>query len=800
MKTHQPFNSEWIAGVVPRRTLRLLAALVLYFALLPLSSIPAGAQMPSRSQATQSQAQPQGDGYKLLQRIFASADFRTRRFGPARWIDDGLSYTTLERAGGRDSAAELVRVEAATGNRTVLVDAAKLTPKDAKQPLAIADYHWSADKSQLLIFTNTQRVWRQNTRGDYWVLHLATGALKKLGGTAPESSLMFAKFSPDGTRVAYVSRSNLYVENIASGKVKQLTRDGSSTIINGTSDWVYEEELDLRDAFRWSPDGKRIAFWQFDSSGVGSFPLVYNVGDANQMTTGFPYPGTGKYPTTVHTPYPLAGTTNSAARIGVIPAGGGKPRWMKIPGDPRNHYLARMDWAGNSRELLVQQLNRLQNTNEVLLADAGNGAVRRAHREQDAAFLDVVDDVHMLGDTEFLWVSERSGWRHVYRAARDGSGLKPVTQGEFDVIRVSEVDAKGGWLYFIASPENPTQRYLFRARLDGSGKPERLTPAGQPGTHSYQIAPGGGWAIHTYSRFDTPPVIDLVELPAHRSVRTLEENATARKNAAAMVDPPVEFFRIQSDGIAFDAWMIRPPNFDATKKYPLLIFVYGEPASQTVVDSWGGNRMLFHRAIAREGYIVASVDTRGTPSPRGRDWRKVMYPAIGPLSTKEHSGAARELLRTRPYLDPARVAVWGWSGGGTSTLNLIFRAPDVYKLGMSVAPVPDQRLYDTIYQERYMGLPTDNAEGYKQSAPINFADGLAGRLLIVHGSGDDNVHIQGTEMLVNRLIELGKQFDYMVYPGRSHAISEGSGTTLHIYSLLFRYLTENMPRAAARSR
>jgi len=772
-------------------------ALILCAALLGIAVMPAAAQMPSRGTSV-APGSPHAEGYRLLERVFASRDFQIRRFGPARWMDDGASYTTLERAGGREGAPEIVRYDAASGQRTVLVDAAKLTPKGAQKPLEIEDYEWSDDKSQLLVFTNTRRVWRQNTRGDYWVLNLKTGALHKLGGAAPEASLMFAKFSPDGMRVGYVSRNNIYVERIATGKVTQLTRDGSETIINGTTDWVYEEELDLRDAFRWSPDGKHIAFWRFDSSGVGSFPLIYNVGDANTMTSGFPYPGTGKYPTVVYTPYPLAGTTNSAARIGVIPAAGGKTRWMKIEGDPRNQYIARMEWAGNSRELMIQLLNRKQNTDDVLLADTASGAIRRAHREQDEAWVDVVDDVHLLGDKEFLWVSERSGWRRVYRAARDGSGLKAVTQGEFDVIRVSEVDQKGGWLYFIASPENPTQRYLYRVRLDGSGKPERLTPANQPGTHSYQVAPGGGWAIHTYSRFDSPPVIDLVELPSHKRVRVLEENAEVRGNVAALGAPPAEFFRIRYDGIDFDAWMIRPPDFDPAKKYPLLMYVYGEPAGQTVNDSWGGNRMLFHRAIAREGYIVASVDTRGTPAPRGRAWRKVMYPAIGPLSSKEHSGAVRELLRMRPYLDAARVGVWGWSGGGTSTLNLIFRVPDVYKLGMSVAPVPDQRLYDTIYQERYFSLPQENVEGYKNSAPVNFAEGLRGRLLIVHGSGDDNVHIQGAELLVNRLIELGKQFDYFVYPGRSHAIREGTGTPLHIHSLLFRYLLENMPRAAAR--
>jgi len=731
---------------------------------------------------------------KLLQRLFTPGEFTTRTFGPARWIAGGAAYTTVEPAAGQRDVLEIIRYATADGARSVLVSAAQLTPTGGK-PLAIEDYDWSADSNRLLIFTNTKPVWRDNTRGDYWVLDRRAGTLRRLGGNAPESSLLFAKFSPDATRVGYVRGNNIYVEDLASGKVAQLTRDGSAVIINGTTDWVYEEELSLRDGFRWSPDGKKIAYWQFDSTGVGNFPLVYYTGKPREIGTGMPYPGTGTYPTIQNFPYPLAGTTNSAARIGVVPAAGGASTWMQVPGDPRNHYLARMEWAENSTELIIEQLNRKQNQADLWLASVAGGAVKRVHSDKDDAFLDYNTELRALsGGKEYLWVSEASGWRHVYRVARDGSGAKPVTHGNWEIASVQEVDEKGGWVYVIASPENSTQRYLYRAHLDGSGEPERLTPAGQAGWHSYNVSPDGAWAFHTVSRFNTPATVELVQLPAHTRVRVLRENDATRKNIEALALPPVEFLQVSAgDGVTCDAWIQRPPNFDPAKKYPVLMYVYGEPWNQTVTDSWAGNNGKFHMAVARAGYIVASVDTRGTPALKGRAWRKAVYGAVGPLSSKEHAAAVRDLLRTHSYMDPARVAVWGWSGGGTSTLNLIFRNPDVYKVGMSVAPVPDQRLYDTIYQERYMGLPQENVEGYRSSAPISFADGLKGKLLIVHGTGDDNVHIQGTELLVNRLIELGKPFDYFAYPNRTHAINEGNGTTLHLFNLLMRYLRANLP-------
>lgn len=725
-------------------------------------------------------AQLPSDLDTLLKRIFDKEDFKAKTFGPARWMEGGAAYTTVEASAATKDAKDIVRYEAATGTRTVLVAAARLQPQGATKPLAIDDYSWSKGGKQLLLFTNSQKVWRQNTRGDYWVLNLATGRLRQLGGTAPVASLMFAKFSPDGTRVAYVRQNNIYVEDVSSGKITQLTSTGSDTIINGTADWVYEEELDIRDGFRWSPDGTKIAYWCFDQSSVNKFTLI---NDTDTL-----------YPVLTLIPYPKAGTTNSAVRVGVVPAAGGPAVWIRNPGDARNNYIARMDWAGDS-ELVLQQLNRLQNTNDVLLADVGNGVTRRVLRDEDKAWVDVGDDFRWLaGGQDFLWVSERDGWRRAYRVSRDGTQQKVLTPGQAEVVRLVHSDEQEDWLYYIASPDNATQRYLYRARMDGSGQPLRVTSASAPGTHSYVISPNGRWAFHTYSAYERPPVTDLISLPGHQSVRMLEDNAALRKAVAPLANPPVEFFHVGvGSGVTLDGWMIKPPDFDASKKYPLLIYVYGEPAGVTVTDAWGSSRMMFHRAMARAGYVVASFDNRGTPAPKGRDWRKVIYGAVGVLSSEEQATAVRALLKQRSYLDSDRVAVWGWSGGGTNTLNLMFRSPDLYKVGMSVAPVPDQRLYDTIYQERYMGLPQENTEGYKTGSAINFAEGLKGQLLLIHGSGDDNVHYQGTEKLINRLVELGKPFDLMVYPNRSHSISEGKGTSLHLHSHLARYLIEHMP-------
>jgi dipeptidyl-peptidase-4 len=740
-------------------------------------------------------AQPPATSSRLtVQRIFGSREFAARGAGQLRWLDDS-TYVALQTNPQQNDAAELVRFNARTGAREVLVPSTSLTPNGASAPLDVEDYFWSPDHKRLLIFTASERVWRENTRGDYWVLDLASHQLRKLGGDAPKSTLMFAKFSPDGGRVAYVRQNDLYVEDVSGGAITRLTRDGSRTIINGTFDWVYEEELSLRDGFRWSPDGKSIAYWQLDASGVKDYDLI---NDTDSL-----------YSFVNPVQYPKAGTTNSAGRIGVVAATGGATTWLAIDGDPRNEYLARMDWAGlnNSSELLIQRMNRPQNEIDLLLADARTGTVKTILVERDSAWVDVVNDVRWLDkDRVFTWMSERNGWRRMYSVSRDGATINALSADSMDVTHpafafgaqaVLGTDATGEYVYHYASPQNPTQLYLYRTSLKRPGATSRVTPADQPGTHSYSISPNGRYAVHTWSAFGTPPTVELITLPDHRRVRVLQDNAELRARVAGLELGPREFFRVDiGDGVKLDGWMIKPPGFDQTKKYPVLFEVYGEPAAQTVTDSWGGGGFMWHLMLSQMGYVVISVDNRGTPAPRGRAWRKAIYKRMGVLNGADQAAAAQAIAKW-PFVDSRRLGVWGWSGGGSTTLNVMFRTPDVYRMGMAVAPVADLHYYDTIYQERYVGLPQENPEVYRVGSPVTFAGQLKGDLLVVHGSGDDNVHYQNTEALVNALVKANKPFQLMVYPNRTHCICEGEGTSMHLYSLLTRYLTEHLPTSEA---
>ena len=552
----------------------------------------------------------------------------------------------------------------------------------------------------------------------------------------------------------------------------------------------------MRDGFRWSPDGTRIAYWQLDASGVRDFLMI---NDTDSL-----------YSFTIPVQYPKTGTTNSAARVGVVSAAGGETVWLQVEGDPRNNYIARMQWAGNSSEVAIQQLNRKQNTLRLMFGEATTGKVRTILVESDSAWVDLWDNGSLFGDRQdhlrwlsnssrFFWVSDRDGWRRLYVATRDGARLTPITPPSVDLLQITAVDEKGGWVYYIAAPDDPIRRYLYRVKLDGSFKGARLTPADQRGTHSYNMSPQGKWSAHTVSTFDTPPVIDLVELPAHRSARTLEDNAELRTLVTALRPGRAEFFRVDAgDGVQLDGWMIKPKDFDPVRKYPVLFEVYGEPAGTTVNDAWGGSGMIWHQYLADKGYLVMSLDNRGTPAPRGRAWRKSIYRKVGILSAQDQANGLRAIIAKYPFVDATRIGIWGWSGGGSMTLNMLFRYPELYQTGMAVAPVPDLRLYDTIYQERYTGLPDEDRDAYEQGSPVNFAQQLKGNLLVVHGSGDDNVHYQGTERLVNALVKHGKAFQLMVYPNRSHGIFEGEGTTVHVYSLLTRYCSSGCRRAVSR--
>ncbi|PHN05461.1 S9 family peptidase [Flavilitoribacter nigricans] len=715
-------------------------------------------------------------GILTLDRIY-SGEFRTGYLGPFKWFEEGEAYTKLERSAS-GAGQDLMRYDSRTGEGELLIASAQLVPTGSEQPLDIADYDWSTDQSKLLIFTNTERVWRANTRGDYWVYDRDAQTLTQLGADLPESSLMFAKFAPDGKSVAYVSKHNIYVESLDPGntRIRQLTTDGTEDIINGTFDWAYEEEFSCRDGFRWSYDGRHIAFWQIDATDIKDFLMINNTDSI--------------YSQIIPVQYPKVGETPSSAKIGNIELASGDITWMDIPGDPYQHYLPRMQWVGESHQLLIQQLNRKQNERKIWLTDALTGKAKNIYTEKDEAWVSVRQGelYELAGGKSFVLNTEKDGWRHLYRFDLDGKE-QLLTPGDYDLASVYLINEKENYVYLDASPDNPTQRYLYQVAMK-NGKKKRLTPDDQPGTHSYTISPNGKFAVHSWSNANTPPTTEFISLPDHKVLRTLIDNKTYRQQMAELKLSPVEFFTITTaDGVNMDGRMIKPLDFDPEKKYPILFNVYGEPAGQTARDSWVS---LWDRMMAQKGYIIITMDNRGTPSLKGREWRKSIYRKIGIINSRDQAMATREVLKW-PFVDPDRIAVWGWSGGGSMTLNLLFRYPELYQTGVSVAPVGNQLLYDNIYQERYMGLPSENREDFIEGSPVTYAKNLEGDLLIVHGTGDDNVHYQNAEVVINELIRHNKQFQMMAYPNRSHGIYEGQNTRKHLYGLITNYITEHTP-------
>lgn len=699
-----------------------------------------------------------------------------------KWSADGNGFYKVDHD-------QVIRIGLPRFDTTVIVSKAQATATGATRSLLIRDFSLSADANKVLIYTNTKKVWRLDTRGDYWVFDRTAGTLKQIGKSRPPSSLMFAKISPDGTKAAYVSQYNLYVEDLATGNSTALTTNGNRKFINGTFDWAYEEEFLCRDGFRWSPDSKRIAFWQIDARKTKDYLMIDNTDSI--------------YPSVEPVEYPVAGEPPSPYRIGVVDVTSAQTQWMDIPTDTvLQTYLPRMDWAAGNSQLILQQLNRKQNESNILLGDVATGKTQVIYHETDSAWIDIFpawdndyDDAGwdwLSGGSAFLWASEKDGWRHLYRVGRDGKESL-ITNGNYDVMDIAGIDERGGYVYFLASPENATQKYLYRTKLDGRGKLERLSPQSQAGTHGYTLSSNCKYAWHTFSNYYTPNTNEWVTVPDHKGLKEANkvDDAIAK---AAKSKPNMVFFKVKSEeGVEMDAWMMRPDNFDSTKKYPVVFYVYTEPWGQNVVDEFGiGKNYLYQGDMAKDGYLYISIDNRGTPVPKGRAWRKAVYRNIGTINIRDQAMAAKEILKWK-FIDTSRVGVWGWSGGGTATLNLMFQYPDIYKTGVAVAAVGNMLTYDNIYQERYMGLPQETRDDYVKGSPITYAKNLKGNLLYIHGTGDDNVHYNNSEMLINELIKYNKNFQMMSYPNRSHGIFEGEGTLRHLYSLYTRYLREHCP-------
>ncbi len=706
------------------------------------------------------------------------------------WLADG-TYTTLESSELHDSGRDIVKHDPATGETSVMVRAADLIPPGASAPIGIDSFSFSEDSSKVLIYTNSQRVWRSKTRGDYWLLDCSSRELRQLGGDhAAPASLMFAELSPDGRKVAYIRERNLYIQDTTTFEVTAITEDGSDTVVNGTFDWVYEEEFRLRKGFRWCPNSLWIAYWRIDDAGVPTYPLV-------NMTDGL-YPEVRSY----H--YPKTGQPNPICQVWLASANGvTPPAQLPVPGDARDHYIPSIDWSppiegATSPHLIISQLNREQNTLKFFNLPEPGALLYPVLEDVDDAWIDLDYAYEWLKDGRFLWFSDRSGWKRVYVATTAGLDLTAVTPDGMDVIEMVKVipAAEGEaspLLYFSAAPDEPTCSYLYSIRIDGSDF-KRVTPEGDTykGTNGYNISPDGTRAVHTFSSYNVPTLSQWVELPSHKVIEVIEDNAELIETIAKLEQLPVEAFRVKiEEGVELDGWCMKPTDFDPEKKYPVLFHVYGEPAGQSVVDRWSSR--MWNRYLAQEGYVLMCVDNRGTPAPRGREWRKCVHRQIGILASADQAAAVKALLAERPYLDPERVGIWGVSGGGSMSLNAIFRYPDLYKMAMAVSFISNQRYYDTIYQERYMDRPENNPQGYIDGSPITYAHQLKGDLLLVYGTGDDNTHYQNCEALVDELVAHNKHFSLMAYPNRTHSMSEGRNTRRHYQETLTRFLMEKMP-------
>ena len=724
------------------------------------------------------------DNRLTVDRIFKSGEFKPKSYS-VNWMPEGGNYFVQKpSADGKGNDIVLIDPKSEDGDPKTLISAEDLIPEGETDPIAIKSFQVSPDENKVLVFNNSKRVWRHHTRGDFWIVDLVSGVVRKLGGKdAAESSLMFAKFSPDSKYVAYVRERNIYVENIASGRITQITKTENDNIINGTSDWVYEEELSLRDGFQWSEDGNQIVYWRFDTSGVSVFTMINNTDEL--------------YPRLIQFQYPKVGTTNSAVTIGVYDMLGGESKFLDLPGDPRENYPARIDWIPNSNEFLLQRVNRLQNKNTVYAVDATTQKFRTVFEDTDKAWVEVCDWIQWSADGKhFTFISERDGWKHIYLANVDSGTLKLLTPGKFDVIKLYRVSEEEQACYFQASPDDAKSRYLYRQKF-GDPELERLTPADQSGWHKYSFAADGSTAVHTWSSLGVPPTVNTISLPSHKQIAVKRDNADMKKALKSLLPIDQEFFKVDIDDgnggqVELDAFVMKPYGFDASKKYPALVYVYSEPAGTTVTNNWG-RKYLWHRMLCEMGYAVFSFENRGSKAPRGAAYRKAIYKKIGRLNPSDQAAALRAAMKKFAWIDETRIGIWGWSGGGSSTLNALFQYPDLYQTGISVAPVPNQLYYDTIYQERYMQTPDLNSEGLKLGSPITHAENLKGNLLVIHGTGDDNCHYQTVELLLNELIAKNKQFQMFAYPNRSHSISEYENTTPHLHQLMTDFLLENLP-------
>ncbi|MGD8426190.1 MAG: S9 family peptidase [Balneolaceae bacterium] len=694
--------------------------------------------------------------------------FNPKGIREVNWMKDGQYYTALERT---DHDIEIRKYNIVTGDYEVLAASSQLIVKGRTKPIIIQGYQFSADETKILIKTDVESIWRRSTRENYFIYNLENGKIQKL--TQSKEKQQYAQLSPSGDKAAYVQDNNLYLVNLDTGKEKAITSDGKfNHIINGATDWVYEEEFGFAKAWYWSPDGQKIAFYRFDESNVKEFFLT---------DWGNLYPGLTRFK------YPKAGEKNSKVKIGVYDLESGKTSWMNI-GSENDQYIPRINWTKDSNTLAIRRMNRLQNKQDLMLANVNTGDTQIIKTETSDAWIDVNDDLTFLKNgKQFIYTSEESGYNHIYLYNMDGKLIRQVTKGNWEVTNYLGYNENTGKIYYVSTEDSPMQRQLYSINIDGSGK-QKLSK-GQ-GWHSVNMSGDYKYYIETFSAPMLPPEYTL-HTGNGEQVRVLEDNAQLREQLTEHKMPTKEYIKIKLPQATLNAFMMKPNDFDPSKKYPVLFYVYGGPGSQTVMKNFdAGQRAMWHRLLTQEGYIVVSVDNRGTGA-RGRDFEKQVYKKLGQYEVDDQIATAKYLVKNYPYVDKNRIGIWGWSYGGYMSSLVIEKGNDVFSTAISVSPVTSWRYYDTIYTERFMQTPQMNPEGYEEGSPLTYADQIKGNYLLVHGTGDDNVHFQNSVAMVNKLVEASVQFKTMYYPNRNHGIY-GGNTRRHLFRMLNNFILENL--------
>lgn len=694
-------------------------------------------------------------------------DFTTKNTFPQKtvrginWMKDGKFYSTLENN-------KVVKYNITTGQPVeTLVDGSTLNPK-----IDIQDYSFSADEKKLLLSTDFQSIYRRSFTANYFIYDLAGKSVKPLSAKGKQS---YAAFSTDGSKVAFVRENNLFYVTLSDMNEVQVTDDGEfNHIINGTTDWVYEEEFSFVDGFYWSPDGKKLAYYRFDESAVREYNLQRW--------------GKTLYPTDYRFKYPKAGEANSTVEIWIYNLDS-KQKVKADIGTEKDIYIPRVKWTADANILSIRKLNRLQNNLDILHTNASTGASTVVLNEKSETFIDLefTDDLIYLADgKQFIYTTERDGYKHLYLYGMDGKLVKQITQGSFEVSQLIGFDEKTKTLYYTSTEVSPLERHFYAITLNG--KKTKLSQA--PGMHTINMSSDFQFYIDYYTMAAHPTVVSLYKTKGNALQKVLEDNGSLAKVLDEYGFAAKEFFAFKTvDGTALNGYMLKPKNFDASKQYPVLVYQYSGPGSQNVNNLWGGSHFFFHQMLVQKGYIVAVIDSRGTGG-RGEQFKKLTYKQLGKYELEDHIAGAK-FLSTLEYVDDSRIGIWGWSYGGYMSSLAMTKGAGTFKMGIAVAPVTNWRFYDTIYTERYLQTPQLNASGYDDNSPSTYANKLQGNFLLIHGTGDDNVHFQNSVVLEDALINAGKQFTSFYYPDKHHGI-QGAQTKYHLYTLMLNYVQENL--------